>query len=244
MLDVAIRRRLGGFALEAAFTAPSDGVTALFGPSGAGKSSILAAIAGPTTGEGHVRLDGRDLLALPPERRRIGIVHQDSRLFPHMTVERNLRYGLRRSDRSGIGFDEVVEVLAIAPLLSRRPATLSGGERQRAAIGRALLSQPDLLLMDEPLAALDGGRKAEILPFLETLKARFRLPILYVTHHVGEARRLADHVVLIAEGRVVAEGGPELLAGAEGEVVGVEGDLVTIRVSGPLPRPGSHVTLT
>jgi molybdate transport system ATP-binding protein len=249
MLEIAIRHRFGSFTLDVAFTGPSDGVTALFGASGAGKSSILAAIAGSVRPAGAtIRLDGRDLAGLPPERRRIGHVHQDALLFPHLSVERNLRYGLRRArGRDRIAFEAVIDVLAIGHLLARRPGALSGGERQRVALGRALLSQPDLLLMDEPLAALDAARKAEILPFLDQLKARFRLPIVYVTHAAAEARRLADHVVLIAVGRVVAEGAPDLLpAGWDASVVAVDPSTgeVRLRLAGALPAPGALVHIS
>lgn len=213
-LHVTARHSFGPFTLGAAFDAP-PGVTALFGPSGSGKTTLLAIVAGllrPT--QGRVTLDGTPLLDtatrlnIPAERRRCGVVFQDARLFPHLTVAGNLRYGLRRapSGTTGPGMDEVVDLLGIAPLLSRRPRLLSGGERQRVAIGRALLSRPRLLLMDEPLAALDAPRRAEILPFLERLRDHAGLPILYVTHALDEVDRLADTVVLLNEGRVEAVG--------------------------------------
>jgi molybdate transport system ATP-binding protein len=161
-----------------------------------------------------VALDGTMLLdtaasrMVPPEKRRCGVVFQDSRLFPHLSVETNLRYGLRRAprDAEGPGMEEVVALLGIAPLLQRRPAALSGGERQRVALGRALLSRPRILLMDEPLASLDAPRRAEVLPFLARVRERFRLPILYVTHALDEVDRLADHLVLMEAGRVLAAG--------------------------------------
>lgn len=214
-LAVHLLRRLGGFRLEVAFEAPTPGVVALFGPSGAGKSSIVAGIAGLARPEqGRVAVDGTVLVdtaqgvALAPERRRVGVVFQDARLFPHLSVEANLRYGLNRAPRSErrIGFVPVVEMLGIGHLLARRPHTLSGGERQRVAVGRALLAQPRLLLMDEPLASLDAARKAEVLPFLERLRDTIRLPILYVSHDWGEVSRLADTLVLVEAGRVVAAG--------------------------------------
>ncbi len=222
MLEVAIRHRFGrdGFAIEASFTAPADGVTALFGPSGCGKSTILAAVAGllrPQAGrvalEGAVLLDTARRIALPPERRRCGLVFQDARLFPHLSVETNLRYGLRRAprDATGPGLEEVVALLGLAPLLPRRPGGLSGGERQRVALGRALLSRPRLLLMDEPLAALDAARRAEVLPFLARLRAVARIPVLYVTHALEEVDALADRLVLLEAGRVLAEGTVEAL---------------------------------
>ena len=143
---------------------------------------------------------------LPPERRRVGLVFQDSRLFPHMSVATNLRFGMRRSPPGAVCFDDVVDLLGISSLLTRKPRTLSGGERQRVAIGRALLAQPHLLLMDEPLASLDAARKAEILPYLTRLKTALHLPILYVTHALDEVVQLADLMVLIDAGRVVACG--------------------------------------
>lgn len=214
-LSVSVTQRLGGFALDVAFEAPSPGVVALFGPSGSGKSSIVRAIAGLSRAEagrisvnGTVFLDTRAGTALVPEKRRVGLVFQDARLFPHMSVETNLRYGLRRAPEAErrIGFDAVVAMLGIGHLLARRPHTLSGGERQRVAVGRALLAQPRLLLMDEPLASLDASRKAEVLPFLERLRDEIRLPILYVSHDWAEVARLADTLVLLEQGRVVAAG--------------------------------------
>ncbi len=150
---------------------------------------------------------------VPPERRRVGLVFQDARLFPHMEVVGNLRYGLRRAPAGPIGFDQVVELLGLAPLLRRRPYSLSGGEKSRVAIGRALLSQPQLLAMDEPLASLDAQHKAEILPYLARLKRSLRLPILYVTHSLDEVSRLADTLVLVRAGRLVAAGSLEQIAG-------------------------------
>lgn len=233
MLDVALRHRFGparrwpmrhasdAFAVDAAFTGPARGVTVLFGPSGCGKSTVLAAVAGLLRPrEGRIALDGAALcdtargIALPPERRGCGVVFQDARLFPHLSVETNLRYGLRRAPAAatGPGFEEVVALLGIGHLLGRRPARLSGGERQRVALGRALLARPRLLLMDEPLASLDLARRAEVLPFLARLRAAARLPILYVTHAMEEVDALADHLVLLDGGRVLAEGPVEALA--------------------------------
>jgi molybdate transport system ATP-binding protein len=174
--------------MDMAFEVLSPGVTALFGPSGAGKSTIILAAAGLLRPDFYrIEVDGQVLadtetgLWLPPERRRAGLVFQDARLFPHMSVATNLRFGMRRAPPGTISFDDVVELLGIGGLLDRRPHTLSGGERQRVAIGRTLLSQPHLLLMDEPLASLDAARKAEILPYLTRLKTVLRLPVLYVT---------------------------------------------------------------
>nr|WP_010391806.1 molybdenum ABC transporter ATP-binding protein [Paracoccus sp. TRP] len=210
MLEVAFRHRFPGLALDVAFEAPS-GVTALFGPSGCGKSTAINAIAGLLRpDQGRIALDGRVLFAdrtnLTPQARRIGCVFQDARLFPHMTVEANLRYPSRWRRGAARDFDRIIGMLALEPLLQRRPDTLSGGERQRAAIGRALLSDPALLVMDEPLAALDEARKAEIMPWLERLRDEIRLPILYVSHSVAEVLRLATTVVLMRQGRVLHSG--------------------------------------
>jgi molybdate transport system ATP-binding protein len=224
MLDIALRHRFpgeNGFSLDVAFKTPTPGITAIFGPSGCGKSTILAAVAGLLRPDsGHVALDGQVLfeaerrLSVPPEQRRCGVVFQESRLFPHFSVETNLRYGLRRAPRraEGLDFAEVVELLGIGPLLGRRPTGLSGGEKQRVALGRALLSRPHLLLMDEPLAALDNARKAEVLPFLARLRQRLRIPALYVTHALDEVDQLADSLVLMQAGRVLASGSVEDLA--------------------------------
>ncbi|WP_421991559.1 molybdenum ABC transporter ATP-binding protein [Roseococcus sp.] len=220
MLEVMLRHHFGGFTLDAAFQAAPEGVTALFGPSGCGKSTVLKAVAGLLRpDEGRIAFDGVPLLdtarrvMLPPERRRCGLVFQEARLFSHMSVASNLRYGLRRAprDATGPGFDEVLALLGIEPLLDRRPARLSGGERQRVALGRALLMRPRLLLMDEPLAALDAARRAEILPFLARLREAARMPILYVTHALDEVDALADRLVLMEAGKVVAAGTVEEL---------------------------------
>jgi molybdate transport system ATP-binding protein len=199
--------------MDMAFTVPSPGITVLFGPSGAGKSTVIATAAGLLRPDDcRVAVDGKVLadtaagIWLPPERRGVGLVFQDARLFPHMSVLTNLRFGMRRAPPGPVRLDAIVDLLGIAPLLARKPNTLSGGERQRVAIGRALLAQPNLLLMDEPLASLDAPRKAEILPFLARLKTALRLPVLYVTHAPDEVSRLADTLVLIEAGRVLACG--------------------------------------
>ncbi len=216
MIEIDLRlARPGGFALSAAFTAPAAGVTALFGRSGAGKTTVIQAVAGvvrPDAGRivvgGETFFDSARDIDLPIEQRRVGYVFQDARLFPHMSVARNLRYGERRAHTLSrpVRFEAVVDLLGIGPLLTRRPHTLSGGERQRVAIGRALLAQPRLLLMDEPLAALDAARKAEILPYLERLRDEVRLPILYVSHSIDEVMRLADLMVVLADGQQLACG--------------------------------------
>jgi molybdate transport system ATP-binding protein len=202
----------GGFTLEARFDTGAS-VTALFGPSGGGKSTILGLIAGVLRPEvGAIRLAGRCLVDtaarvfLPPERRRIGIVFQDHVLFPHLSVRDNLRFGQGRRQARPMSFERVVEVLEIGGLVGRRPATLSGGQRQRVALGRALLCGPELLLMDEPLTALDEDLKERILTYLERVTAEWHLPTLFVSHDQADVRRLADHVVVIEAGQVVAAG--------------------------------------
>jgi molybdate transport system ATP-binding protein len=222
-LSLRLRHRFPGFRLDVAFEVEARGVTMLFGPSGSGKSTVIAAVAGLLrTDECRVEVDGLLLadsdrgLWLPPEQRRIGLVFQDSRLFPHMSVESNLRYGQRRAPPGRIRLEEVVELLGIGALLGRRPRRLSGGERQRVAIGRALLAQPRLLLMDEPLASLDAARKTEILPYLARLKAGLDLPVLYVTHDLDEVARLADSLVLLEGGTVLAAGPLAKLASRAG----------------------------
>lgn len=214
-LSVDIQHRFGDFTLDVAFEAP-PGLTALFGRSGAGKTSVVNAVAGLLRpGAGRVAIDDWTLFDiargrwLPTHKRRVGYVFQDDRLFPHLTVRRNLLYGRRFAGRTrsgGAAIDRIVDLLGVEPLLERRPARLSGGEKQRVAIGRALLAEPRLLLMDEPLAALDEARKAEILPYLERLRDETGIPILYVSHSVAEVARLATTVVAIAKGRAVLSG--------------------------------------
>lgn len=220
-LSVSIRHRLAGFSLDIAFEAPG-GVTSLFGRSGAGKTSVINAVAGLMhPDQARIALNGDVLcdtsagIALPPHQRRIGYVFQEARLFPHLDVRRNLTYGARVSRRpiDTREFGHVVEMLGIGDLLMRRPAGLSGGERQRVAIGRALLAQPRLLLLDEPLAALDEARKAEILPYLERIRDEAGVPMLHVSHSAAEVARLATTVVAMEDGRV-------LRAGAASEVLG------------------------
>lgn len=212
-LHVTIEHSFRGFSLSVDFTAPEQGVTVLFGPSGAGKSTVLAAVAGFLRADvAQVELNGEALHRRSPERRRFGMVFQDGLLFPHMSVRNNLLYGMRRARRRRIPVIDVVSLLGLEALLDRRPRTLSGGERQRVAIGRALLRQPRLLLMDEPLASLDMARRLEILPYLARLRDQLRLPMLYVTHSLDEAVRLADHMVLMDNGRVVASGAMAELA--------------------------------
>lgn len=214
MLEIRLTHRFPGFTLDAELTAP-PGVTALFGRSGSGKTTIVNALAGlmradagRITAGGRVLYDSAARIDLPPHRRRIGYVFQDARLFPHLSVQDNLTYGARfaPADATGPGVDEVTDLLGIVHLLTRRPATLSGGEAARVAIGRALLSRPAVLALDEPLAALDAPRRAEILPFLERLRDAAHLPILYVSHAADEVARLATTLVLLDRGRVTRAG--------------------------------------
>ncbi|WP_434775774.1 molybdenum ABC transporter ATP-binding protein [Pseudomonas oryzihabitans] len=204
-----------GFALDVDLVLPGSGVTALFGPSGSGKTSCLRCVAGLERGArgrlvvaGETWQDSERGLFLPPYRRALGYVFQDANLFEHLDVRRNLLFGWQRvaPGERRLALEQVVELLGIAGLLTRMPARLSGGERQRVGIARALLSSPRLLLMDEPLAALDAERKAEILPYLERLTRELALPILYVSHAPDEVARLADHLVLLEQGRVLASG--------------------------------------
>jgi molybdate transport system ATP-binding protein len=192
----------------------------LFGQSGAGKTSVVNMMAGLLRPDhGHIAVDDLTLfdsergINLPPEKRRLGYVFQEDRLFPHLTVRGNLTYGSKRAARHGnpVNLDQVTKVLDIAPLLDRRPGSLSGGEKQRVAIGRALLANPRLLLMDEPVGSLDNRRKNEILPFIERLSAEFSIPIIYVSHSAEEIVRLADTLVLLSEGKVAAVGPVESL---------------------------------
>jgi molybdate transport system ATP-binding protein len=219
LIEIAIEKKLGSFTLDARLEAPESGVTALFGRSGMGKTSVINALAGllrPDRGRiiigGTTLFDSERGINLPPEKRRLGYVFQEARLFPHYSVRGNLLYGAKSDkDQPGPSFDAVVDLLGIKDLLTRRPADLSGGEKQRVAIGRALLASPRLLLMDEPLASLDGPRKNEIMPFIERLRDELKLPIFYVSHEMEEIIRLADLLVLLDAGKVAASGSVEEL---------------------------------
>jgi molybdate transport system ATP-binding protein len=238
-LSVAVRHAFAGFELDVAFEAP-PGVTVLFGPSGSGKTTVVNAVAGllrPDRGRiaagDWVLLDTGAGRFLPPHRRRLGYIFQEGRLFPHMTVRQNLAYGRWFAPRVARveSFDRVVDMLGIGHLLARRPGALSGGEKQRVAIGRALLAAPRLILADEPLAALDEARKAEILPYFERLRDEVSVPILYVSHSSAEVARLATTVIALRQGRVAAVGPPSQVLG-DVAAVGVRGaaSVLTARV--------------
>ncbi len=214
MIDVDIEQQLGAFHLDARFAAEAP-VVGLFGRSGAGKSTVINAIAGIVTPRrGHIRINNAVLfdaargIDLPPDKRRVGYVFQDALLFPHLDVEANLLYGhrLRPASERFIEPDRVIDLLGLRALLKRRPRALSGGEKQRVAIGRALLAQPRILLMDEPLSSLDVPRKTEVLDYIERLRDQLRIPIIYVSHSVPEITRLADTVVVLSDGKCLAVG--------------------------------------
>ena len=211
-LELRARVDLDSFQLSIDESWPLDGVTALFGPSGSGKTTLLRVLAGlEPRARGRIVFDGQTWLdgavGLPSHRRGAGMVFQDARLFPHLSVSGNLGYAARRAARrDGANQSEVVKALDLGTLLDRNVATLSGGERQRVAIGRSLLARPRLLLMDEPLASLDLQRRADLLPYIESLSRKFGVPIIYVTHALDEVARLADRMVALTQGRILATG--------------------------------------
>ncbi len=262
-VEAQFKGTLGAFAIDVAFAAPGHGVTALFGPSGCGKTTVLRCMAGLTRLSGRLkidgevwqddRVDGSGGTFLKTHERRLGYVFQEASLFPHLSVRDNLLYGERRAKSAeggvSISFDDTVSMLGIAHLLDRAPLALSGGERQRVAIGRALLSRPRVLLMDEPLAALDRLTKEEILPYIEALRENVSVPIFYVSHDLGEIERLADTLVLMDRGRVRAVGplaeieadpnlpllrAPEAAVTLDARVVGVDRQygLTSLAISG------------
>lgn len=211
---------LGGFDLDVEFVLPARGVTALIGPSGSGKTTLLRCLAGLERLPGRLVVGGEvwcdEHVFRPPHRRAIGYVFQEASLLSHLSVRGNLEFGLKRArlpTRAAIDeLDQVAASLALEPLLNRSPARLSGGERQRVALGRALLSQPRLLLLDEPLSGLDGAAKAEILPYLERLHDGLAIPMLYVSHDAAEVARLADRILVMRDGRITAAAAPSDLA--------------------------------
>jgi molybdate transport system ATP-binding protein len=211
MIRIRAVRQLAKIALDVDLTLPDRGLTAVFGRSGSGKTTLINILSGlmdPDAGiisiNGQTLYDSERRIKLPVYERRMGYVFQEARLFPHLTVRSNLRYGYNPDGQ--IRMDEVVELLGIGQALDRRPHYLSGGEKQRVAIGRALLTNPRLLLMDEPLSALDDSRKNEIIPFIERIRDEFQTPIFYVTHSRAEVAKLANYVVILADGKVVTAG--------------------------------------
>jgi molybdate transport system ATP-binding protein len=254
MLSASVRLGRKEFAIDATFEAPTPGITALFGRSGAGKTTLMHLLAGLLNPDsGAITLDGETLFDaargknMPAEARRLSCVFQDLRLFPHLDVQANLDYGLRRARHGPVVIrpDRVLELLELAPLLHRRCWQLSGGERQRVALGRALLAQPRLLLLDEPLSALDAPRRAEVLPYFERLRDELALPMILITHLFEDVVRLATHVVLVDSGHVLAQGdlpslslGPELraLLGADGSGAVIEGRVESVDAATGLAR--------
>jgi len=231
MIEAAFSGRLGEFTLDVTFSVPASGVTVLFGPSGCGKTTVLRCLAGLERLPGRLAVAGEvwqdGQLFLAPHRRPVGYVFQEASLLAHLSVRRNLLFGFRRvQGPKPIALDQVVALLGLGPLLERGVARLSGGERQRVAIGRALLAQPRLLLMDEPLASLDRERKAEVLPYLDRLHGELSIPILYVTHDLAEASRLGDRMIALRDGRAGAA--VELSAAGGGDTGVLEERLLAV----------------
>lgn len=214
MFDLQLRHQFNAASLDVHVRSDAR-VLALFGPSGAGKTSLIKALEGSFAPQfailkvaGETLLDTTQSIRVPTHRRRLGVIYQDARLFPHMTVTRNLRYAEQfgRAKKLNSAFEEVIDLLGLERVLHQRPATLSGGEAQRVAIGRAILSQPRALLLDEPLAAIDQARREEIIPYLLRLKRELSLPMILISHDLNDVVRLVDDVALIDEGRVVKQG--------------------------------------
>ena len=213
-ISAQLKLKRSDFALDVDLQLPGHGVTALFGPSGCGKTTCLRSLAGLERAQGRVTVnqavwqDDASQQWLPTHRRALGYVFQEASLFPHLSVQRNIDYGLKRTPaaRRKVSQERAVELLGIGHLMDRMPATLSGGERQRVAIARALATSPEVLLMDEPLAALDAQRKAEVLPYLDQLQRHLHIPVIYVSHSLDEVARLAQHMVLLDAGQVLAQG--------------------------------------
>ncbi|MHA7598375.1 molybdenum ABC transporter ATP-binding protein [Alicycliphilus sp. T452] len=256
-IHALLRVQRADFSLDVDLRLPGNGVTALFGPSGCGKTTCLRAVAGLERTEGRVQVNGetwQDSAAgqwLPTHRRALGYVFQEASLFPHLNVRRNMEYGLRRQppQQRRVSLEQAVELLGLGALLKRMPHTLSGGERQRVAMARALAASPRVLLMDEPLAALDAARKAEVMPYLERLHRTLDIPVLYVSHSPDEVARLASHLVLLQAGRIAAQGptaelmarldlplahGDAAAALVQGRVLAYDGDdhLLTVGIEG------------
>jgi molybdate transport system ATP-binding protein len=254
MIEIAVTATRGDFTLDATMTG-SGGVTALFGPSGAGKSTVIAMIAGLITPQqgritlnGRVLFDGAQRINVPPHRRRIGVVFQEDRLFPHLNVKQNLLYGRWFNKDRSANLSEIIDLLNLGALLDRRPLSLSGGEKQRVSLGRALLTAPELLLLDEPLSNLDPLRRAEVLPYLERLRDHKNIPMVYVSHTVEEVVRLTNHVVVLDRGRIIADGTTEAVLNnaALWPVFGEQdaGSILTARIAGHDPDGGlTHLSL-
>lgn len=214
MLEINVQKQLGQLDLQVNLNIPNPNITAVFGVSGSGKSSLINLISGLSQpDQGYIRLNQQTLvdcqqgICLPPHQRRMGYVFQDGRLFPHYSVKGNLCYGINKSQpraETAVQFERIIELLGLEKLLRRYPISLSGGEKQRVAIGRALLTQPQMLLMDEPLSALDLPRKQELLAYLAKLVNEISIPILYVTHSLDELQALAEQVILLEQGKVLA----------------------------------------
>ncbi len=250
-IEAQLRLERAGFTLDVALSLPGRGITALFGPSGCGKTSCLRAMAGLERAQGRVVVNGQPWqddarrLWLPTHRRGLGYVFQESSLFAHLSVRGNIEYGLRRvpAARRRVVLEQAVELLGLAGLMERNPATLSGGERQRVAIARALAASPAVLFMDEPLAALDAARKAEVMPYLEGLQRGLDIPVVYVSHAQDEVARLAAHLVLLRDGRVEAAGPTaELLSRLDLPLA--HGDGAATVVAGTVESHDAHDHLT